>query len=73
MPPKGPKNAIFLSILTWMFGLDLETRPCEGPNTSSLRNWSKSIQRFPRYFIHKQKEVTDSNKNTTLRHSLCAV
>jgi len=34
---------------------DLQTRPGEGPNTSSVWIWRKSVQRFRRYFIHKQK------------------
>jgi len=38
-----------------MFDLDLQTRPSEGPNTSSVWIWCKSVQRFPRYLIHKQK------------------
>jgi len=42
-----------LSIVTFTFDLDLQTRPSEGPNASSLWIWSKSIQRFRRYFIHK--------------------
>jgi len=37
------------------FDLDLQTRPSQGPNTSSVWSWPKSVQRFPRYFIHKQK------------------
>jgi len=39
------------------FDLDLQTRPIDGPNTSSLWIWRKSVQRFPRYFIHKQKNT----------------
>jgi len=35
--------------------LDLQTRPSEGPNTSSMWIWRTSVQWFPRYFIHKQK------------------
>jgi len=35
--------------------LDLETHPRDGPNTSSLWICHKSVQRFPRYFMHKQK------------------
>ena len=55
------------------FDLDLQTRPSEGPNTSSVWIWRKSVQRFPRYFIHKQKTQTDGAKNRTSRSSLRAV
>jgi len=57
----------------WTFDLDIHTRPSEGPNTSSLWIWRKSIQQFPTYFIHKQKKVTDSTKNRTLHSSLHVV
>ena len=50
-PPKNP----FLSVVTLTFDLDLQTHPSEGPNTSRLWIWRKSVQRFRRYFIHKQK------------------
>jgi len=48
-PLKGPKNAVFVP-----GALDLQIRPSEGPNTSCVRIWRKSIQQFQRYFIHKQ-------------------
>jgi len=32
---KGPKNGVF-SLVTLTFDPDLQIRPCEGPNTSSL-------------------------------------
>jgi len=32
-----------------IFDLDIQTRLSEGPNTSSLWIWRKSIQWFPRY------------------------
>jgi len=50
------------------FDLDIQTRPSEGPNMSSVWIWRKSVQRFPRYFIHKQKtqKVTNSAKNKNL-------
>jgi len=47
----------FLSLVTLTFDLDLQTRPCERWNTSSVWIWRKSIQRFPGYFIHNQKET----------------
>jgi len=34
--------------------LDLQTRPSEGPNTSSMWVWHKFVQRFQRYFIHNK-------------------
>jgi len=40
MPLKGPKNAV-LSLVTLTF--DLQTRPSEGPNTSSVWIWRKSV------------------------------
>ena len=65
----------FLSIVTLTFDLDLQTRPSEDqirlPPCESV--WCKSVQRFPRYFIHKQKPQTDRAKNGTFRSSLRAV
>ena len=34
---------------------DLQTRPREGPSTSSVWIWHKSVRWFPRCFIHKKK------------------
>jgi len=65
---KGRKMP-FLSLVTVTFDLDIQTRPSDGPNTSSLWIWRKSVQRFPRYFIHKQK-ATHSAKNRTIHSSL---
>jgi len=45
-----------LSMVTLTFDLDIQTRPSEGPNTSSLWIWRKSVQHFRRYFIHEQKK-----------------
>ena len=47
------------------FDHDLQTRPNEGPNTSSVWIWRKSVQRFPRYFINKK--VTDSTNKKLIR------
>jgi len=58
------------------FDLDLQTRLSEGPNTSSMCIWRKSVQRFPKYFIYKQnkqKPQTDGAENRTFRSSLRAV
>jgi len=52
-------------MVTLTFDLDLQTRLSEGPNTSFGWKQRKSVQRFPRYFIHKQKTQTDSAKNRT--------
>jgi len=64
---------LFLSLVTLTFVLWPwhSNSPSEGPNTSSVWNWRKSVQRFPRYFIHKK--ATDSGINRTLRSSLRAV
>jgi len=50
-------TALFCPWWPWYltFDLDIQTRPSEGPNTSSLWIWHKSVQRFQRYLIHKQK------------------
>jgi len=50
--------------------LDIQTHPSEGPNTSCLQIWCKSVHQFPRYLIHKQKrttkqKVTNIAKNRT--------
>jgi len=58
------QNPIFLSMVTLTFDLNFQISLSEGPSTSSVWIWCKSIQRFPRYFIHKQ--VTESAKNRTL-------
>ena len=55
---KGRKCS-FLSQVTLTFDLYLQTRPSEGPNTSSMWIWRKSVQWFPRYFIHKQEKHSD--------------
>ena len=48
--------------LSLTFDLYLQTRPSEGPNTSSLRIWRTSVQRFPGYFIHNQKSHRQRQK-----------
>jgi len=52
----------FLSLVTLSSDLDIQTRPSEGANTSSVWIWRKSVQPFPRYFIHKQKKNKKTNK-----------
>ena len=41
--------------MTMTFDLHLQTHPSEGPNTSSVWIWRKSVQRFPWYFTKKTK------------------
>jgi len=62
----------FLSLVTLTFDLDLQIRRSEGPNTSSVWVWRKYVQRFPRYYIHKQK-IRDGVKNRTFRSSIHAI
>ena len=71
---KGRKNVVFCPCWPWplTFVLDLQTRPSDWPNTSSMWIWRKSVHRFPRYFIHKQKNA-DGAKNRIFRSSLLAV
>ena len=45
----------FLSLVSLTFDLDIQTRPSEGRNTSSLGISHKSVQQFPRYLIRKQR------------------
>ena len=68
------KNAVFLSLWPWplIYDLDIQTCPSDGSETSSLWIWRKSVQRFPIYFIHKQKRHS-SAQNRTLSSSLRAV
>ena len=75
-PPKWPENAFsFFVILNFYLRHSIQTRPSEGPNTSSLWIWRKSVQRISgsRDISHSNKKVTDSAKNRTLRSSLRAV
>ena len=70
---KGAKNAV-LSLVTLTFDLDLQTRPSEGPNTSSVWIWRKSVQRFPGIFHTQTKNPqTDDAWNRTSCSSLLAV
>jgi len=55
------------------FDLDRQKHPSEEPDTSSLWIWRKSVQRFRRYFIHKQKTQTNGAKNRIFRRSLGVV
>jgi len=43
------------------FDLDIQTRPSEGPNTSFMWIWRKSVQRLPTY------SISYANKNTDWR------
>ena len=44
------------------FNFDLQTRPSEGPNTSSLWIWCKSVQWFSRYFTYKERSHRQRRK-----------
>jgi len=59
----------FLFLVTLTYDLDIQTRPSEGPNVSSLLIWRKSVQRFPVYLMHKPRKMKKSQryKNRTLR------
>jgi len=58
-----------LSLVTLTF--DLQTSLSEGPNTSSLWIWHKSVQWFRRYFIHQKKlEQTCFLQTQTTRRPL---
>jgi len=52
--------------------LDLQTRPSEGLNTSSLCTWRKSVQRFPQD-ISYTKKVTDlrRQKQNLTQFTMC--
>jgi len=49
-------DSAFLSLVTLTCDLNIQTRPSEGLNASSLWIWHESVQRFPRYLSHKQNE-----------------
>jgi len=51
--------------------IDLQSRPSEGPNTSSVWIWRKSVQWFRRYFIHKQKSRTQRQKQNLTQFTEC--
>jgi len=61
----------FLSVVTLTFDLDIQTRPTEGPSTSSLWIWRKSVQRIPIYFTHKQKSHTQCQKQNLTQFTMC--
>jgi len=48
--------------VTLTFNLDIQTRPSEGTNMPSMWIWRKSVQWFPRYFIHKQRNKQKSQR-----------
>ena len=59
------EKCCFLSLVALNFDLDLQTCPNEGPNSSSIWIWCKSVQRFQRYFICKQKTTDDGRRQKT--------
>jgi len=52
---------------------ELHTRPSEGPNTSSVWIWHKSIQRFRDISYTQKKPHTDGAKNRNFHSSLGVV
>ena len=66
-PPKGWKMPFFVP-----GDLDLQTPQSEGPKTSSVWIQRKFVQRFQRYFVHKQK-TTDwlSQKQNLPQFTAC--
>jgi len=46
----------FLSLVTLTFDRDLQTRPSDGPTTSS-------VQRFPRYFTYKLEMWSNAQRD----------
>jgi len=63
-PPKGMKNAVFLSLVTLTFDLDIQTGLSKRPNTSSTWIWCKSVQWLRRNFIHKQTKGSQTVPKT---------
>jgi len=63
----------FLFLVTLTFDLDIQTRPIEGPNTSSFE-FGAIHSALPEigYFTHKQKSHRQ-RQNRTLRSSLRVV
>jgi len=61
----------FLSLITLTFDLYLETRPSGGPSTSYLWIRRKSVQRFSRYFIRKQKSRGQRQKQNLTQFTAC--
>jgi len=61
-----------LSLVKLTFDLDIQTRPSEWPNTSSLWIWRKSVQPFQRYLIHKQtKKWQTAPKQNLMQFTAC--
>jgi len=52
----------FLSVVTLTFDLELQARPSEGPNTSSLVNLVQICSEVPEIFHKQPKKLTDSAK-----------
>jgi len=55
-------TARFWSLVTLIFDLDIQARPSEEPNTSSLWIVRKSIQPITRYLIHKQTQTAPNTE-----------
>jgi len=65
------QKSCFLSLVTLTFDLDIQTLLSGGPNTSSPWIWWKSVQRFPRYFRHKQKSHRQRPKQNLPQFTAC--
>ena len=65
------KKMLFLSLVTLTFDLDLQTCPSEGPNTSSVWIWHKSVPEI--FHTLTKKPQTDGTRNRTFHSSLHAV
>ena len=68
----GSAQHIFCSWWPWgaVVMLDIQTRPSEGPNVF-LVNLAQIIQRFPRYFLHKQKSHRQRQKQSLTQFIAC--
>ena len=73
IPEISAENAVFCPCWPWPLpiDLDIQTRPSEGSNTSSVWIWRKSIRRFSRYFIRKQKSHRPCQKQNLTQLTAC--
>ena len=74
-PHAGRRRAekyCFLSLVTFIIDLDLQTRPREGAYVIRVK-LAQIRSAVPEIFHTRTKTVTDSAKNGTLCSSLCAV
>jgi len=66
-PPKGPKMPFFVpgNLDVWRLTFTFKLIRARD-QTSFLWIWRKSVQRFPRYFIHKQQSQRQRQKKQNL-------